>query len=221
MCFNLNKNQSINQSITNVITEKAVSKEEFEKTKSNVRVNKYENDKLEQYTRRENIRIFNLKCDPVKSLTESVIDMLNEMASHSVDTPHHVFKPEHINVCHRLGKPQGQGDVDSRAIIVRFISRQSVNMVFRHKKNLKLIDQYKGDRARDKKPVFISEDLTVLRVKLRDFLKDSDGVTDVYTRDGNIHVTKRGKKFTVCNPDDLFQLDIEPNFEKLGLEIYA
>ena len=33
----------------------SVQKPDFEKAKSNIRVNKYETDRLEQYTRRENI----------------------------------------------------------------------------------------------------------------------------------------------------------------------
>ena len=52
-------------------------------------------------------------------------------------------------------------------------------------------------------------------------MKVSEGVSDVYTRDGNIHVTRRGKKFVVSNPDDLFELGLEPDYEKLGLENYA
>ena len=79
------------------------------------------------------------------------------------------------------------------------------------------MSKYKENKATGKKGVFICEDWTQLRLKLKDFLKDKEGVTNVYTIDGNIHCTKNGRKCVVASPDDLFKLDLEPNYEKIGI----
>ena len=73
-----------------------------DKAKANIQVNKYENDRLEQYTRRENIRVHNLPVVEGKSLTENVVDTLNDMFSHGAeaDPPFQVNEKD-ISVCHR------------------------------------------------------------------------------------------------------------------------
>lgn len=59
-----------------------VNKPQFEKAKANTRLVKYETEKLEQYTRRENIRFYNLAHDPTSGhLTDAVLVILNEMFS--------------------------------------------------------------------------------------------------------------------------------------------
>jgi hypothetical protein len=131
---------AITSVLTNVIEKSFVQKDQFERAKANIRVIKYENDKLEQYTRRETIRIFNLKLNPGKSLAEGVVAMLNEKASHGYnpdesegEPPYH-FRVEDISVCHRLGKFPEEGHPDSRPVIVRFVRRQTVLNVFKYKK---------------------------------------------------------------------------------------
>ena len=200
--------------ITKAIDEKSVTKEAFELSKSNIRLNKYETDRLEQYTRRENVRIFNYAGVADESLEQSVVTLLNDMVA--VDSDER-FKVDDISVCHRLGKKQ-EGSVDTRPIIVRFVSRQKVQLVFRSKKNLKTLDKYKGGDRR--KSVFITEDLTQLRLKLRDIVKNHTGVTGVYTREGIIYGTLNGRKFTVSNPDDLFKIGIDVELKDLNLENY-
>ena len=59
---------AITQVIESSIESKAVSKALFETLKASVRLNRYETDRLEQYTRRENIRIFNLVQQDQKPL---------------------------------------------------------------------------------------------------------------------------------------------------------
>ena len=59
------------------------------------------------------------------------------------------------------------------------------------------------------KKVYINEDLTVLRLKLLQYVKNIDNVKSAVTRKGKIHcVMKNGKKMTVDNPDDLFHLGV-------------
>ena len=197
----------------------SVPKPDFEKPKANIRVNKYENDRLEQYTRRENIRIHNLPVVQGKSLTENVVETLNDMFSHGAeaDPPYRVQEKD-ISVCHRVSRKQArdadedESDAGKKQTIVRFVSRRTVNHVYKYKKNLKEIEKYKTDN------VFITDDLTQLRLKLKSMVKDIDGVTKVHTKNGNIHCDKGGTHYVISSPDDLFDLGLdEINYEELGL----
>ncbi|WAR01334.1 hypothetical protein MAR_007892 [Mya arenaria] len=106
------------------------------------------------------------------------------------------------------GKTNGAGK--PRQIIVRFVSRQSVHLVFRNKKNLALMEKYKN--------IFITDDLTQLRMKLKSVLKETVGVSRFHSRDGNLRCQKDGKQYTVATPDDLHVLGIEVDLKRLGLE---
>ena len=210
--------------LTDIVEKISVRKVDFEKVKANVRVNKYDNDRLEQYTRRENIRIFNFPTARGEPLTEAVVNLLNEMSSFRPQgqdsqeglTPTHKFCAEEINVCHRTGGASAEGVPDSRPIIVRFLSRQSGFDVFKCKKKLRLMDNYKANRATGRKAVFITEDLMQLRVKMKDYVKSIEGVTNVFTTDGNIHCTKDNRHIVINNPDDLFKVITQPDWKTLN-----
>ena len=116
----------------------SVQKPDFEKAKANIRVNKYEHDRLEQYTRRENVRIHNLPVVEGQTLTETVFETLNDMFNHGAeaDPPFQVNEKD-ISVCHQVNcKQEKFGDdvetVTSRKqIIVRFVSRRVINNVYK------------------------------------------------------------------------------------------
>ena len=197
----------------------SVQKPDFEKAKANIRVNKYENDRLEQYTRRENVRIHNLPVVEGQTLTETVVETLNDMFNHGAeaDPPFQVNEKD-ISVCHRVNRKQEKDGDDVETVasrkqtIVRFVSRRVVNNVYKFKKNLKEMDKYKKDN------VFITDDLTQLRLKLKAMVRNTEGVTKVYTRDGNIHCDKDGSHHVISSPDDLFDLGVdEINYVELGL----
>jgi len=145
--------------------------------KCSVRTNRFECDKLDQYTKRENCRIHNLSVAWDTDLTEQVIDLFNhlsDLATKDGSTETRVnadtarqFKPfcsSNISVCHRVKPKHGS----KQQIIVRFVSRNKFYDVFRSKKYLKSSPRYKG--------VFITDDLTPLRTKLFDIVK-KDGAT--------------------------------------------
>ena len=74
------------------------------------------------------------------------------------------------------------------------------------------MDKYKAEN------VYITDDLTQLRLKLKSMVKNIDGVTKMFTRDGNIHCDNGGSYFVISSPDDLFNLGVdEINYEELGL----
>lgn len=187
-----------------------VLKPDFEKTKATVRTVKYDVDQLEQYTRRENIRIHNLQAEPGK-LTEAVVEVLNDIFAHedAANPPCKVCEAD-ISVCH----PVGKRDADKQTI-VRFVSRQTVKSVFKYKKNLKEMEKYKEQK------LFISDDLTPLRLRLKKIIRETPGTTRIHTLDGKIHCDKNGKHFVVSNPDDLFHLGIDVDLDALGLSQFV
>ena len=78
------------------------------------------------------------------------------------------------------------------------------------------MDKYKADN------VYITDDLTQLRLKLKSVVKNIEGVTKLFTRDGNIHCDKGGSHFVISSPDDLFNLGVdEINYKDLGLSNFA
>ena len=82
------------------------------------------NIKLEQYTRRENLRFNNIREEEGESLIRNVIQ--NDM---DIDTSEIKF-----HAVHRVGKKM---ESRCRPIIARFISREDRNLVWQHKGKIK------------------------------------------------------------------------------------
>ena len=186
---------------------------------------KYENDRLEQYSRRESIRIFGIKeaeggREDNRTLEDKVLRICNDTGArvHAGD----------ISVLHRVGKKnqgQGQGQRQGpRPVIVSFISRNKKSEILHMKKNLKNKAGYDD--------VFIFEDVTRLRSKLLYFVKNLPEVGRAWTKDGQVFCRKIGPGNTILdnvigpieNADDLFEhLGInvtDANVEQLGLQGY-
>lgn len=211
------KFEGIKELITNL-----ASKEDLMKVKVSTRLLAYENDKLSQYTRRENVRINGLVIKPGEDLSTCIVDLLNHLSrmaekandgsipsDDDLDTAMVNFSSSEISVCH----PVNSRNSSKPQHIVRFVSRESVRKVFTVKKFLKQSKLYQG--------VFIQEDLSPLRMKLLNLVKKKPGVSGVHTRDGVIHCTYSNQHVTVSNPDDLFRLQIDVNFQELGLQHLA
>jgi hypothetical protein len=152
------------------------SKVEVEKVRCAVRTNHYELERLEQYTRRENLRIHGWKYNLDSDLSGQVVVLLNHILdlsrkqveqgheegnmSHSQsgnlsgnDDGQQKFSMNDISVCHPL-KPKGNG---KQQVIVRFISRAKLIRVFKVKRFLKLSDTYRG--------VYITDDLKYFEIQ--------------------------------------------------------
>jgi len=170
---------------------------------------RYEYDRLEQYTRRENVRIHKWTVDDSSPLTPQVLELLNHMAELGTKDGEDPiqFRESDISTCH------GVGVGAKKQTIVRFVSRAKVRDVFKMKKNLKDSVKFKG--------TFITEDMTALRMKLLQVVKDDKETSDAYTINGNVHVTYRKKKVVIASPDDLFKINIDPDMEALGLKSFA
>ena len=142
-------NKNVDRRLTQ--TETAINK-----LRASVRLNAYENDRLQQYTRRENIRISGITEVDGENLKGKIVEIGVEMGLNVVERD--------INACHRLG-PKHQGR--ARAIIVRFFARDIKHDFLVNKNKLKDKDNYRN--------VYINEDLTPLRSKLLHYAKRQDG----------------------------------------------
>ena len=190
--------------MTNRSVEKRLAQTEtsINKLRASVRLNAYENDRLQQYTRRENIRISGIPEVDGEQLKGKIVELGNEMGLNIVERD--------INACHRLG-PKHSGR--SRAIIVRFFARDTKHDFLVNKNKLKDKVSYRN--------VYINEDLTPLRSKMLHYVKRQDGVESAYTREGKVICRIRdGSRITIETPDDLFKLGLT-NIDYIALGLSA
>lgn len=137
-------------------------------------------DALEQYQRRQCLRVFGIQETPSENTDNIVIEVAKEIG---VD-----LKVEDIDRSHRVGK----GDNGRpRPIIVKFISYRKRNEMFTNKKKLK------GTRKT------IREDLTPARLQLLQKAIAKFGVRSVWSRDGIIYIHNGGRKIPVTNGREL------------------
>lgn len=185
---NLHKARSVEDDVTSL--------------KHEVCKNKSSNDKLEQYSRKENIKIFGLKENPNEDLEMKVIDLSKDIGVDIV--------ADDISVCHRL---PGGGKYP-RPAIVKFVRRKTKVSIMKAKKNLKELPQ--------RKDVFITDDLTRLRSKIVRYMKDDEKISKVWTIEGKIHcvmsVDGKDQKIKIDDLDDVQKLGWdEGKLEDLGL----
>lgn len=145
-------------------------------------------DELEQYQRRNNIRIFGIKEKPGEDTDQLVINLCQEQLDLDLAT-------SALCRTHRVGK-KPQLDVDgrlkSRPIIVKFISYKDRRMVFEAKKRLK------GSG------VTIREDLTARRSEVLKQASDMFGYKNTWTLDGRVMwIDRRGKRGVAAALSDL------------------
>lgn len=112
-------------------------------------------DDLQQYTRRNSLRIFGLKEDNNENVDQAVINICKDKLGVAISA-------DNIDRCHRLGAFRPDA-IKPRAIIVKFISYGYRAKVFQEKKKLK------GSG------ITIREDLTRARVEVLNSACDQFG----------------------------------------------
>ena len=200
----------------------AIVKTENAKLKQALNLTNFKLDNLEQYGRRENLRIYNIpESDSNRDDGES--QMINVAKALNVR-----LDQNDIQRAHRLGKKKRNAN-KPRPIIIRFQSHKKRNEILRAKSALKANDAFKE--------TFISEDLTPLRAKLLHYVKQEcdNKFVQCHTISGKIRFKKSAVKeglsldenckdpgtgnwMTVTSPDDLFKLNIDVDFEKLNYD---
>lgn len=165
-------------------------------------LHRYDNDRLEQYTRRDNLRIFGIEEDPDEDEDILQAKVMEVAADVGVK-----LEANDISIAHRLGKASERG----RPVIVRFCHRKKRNAVLSNKKELK----------KKQKKIFINEDLTPMRATMLKMVKEQTAVKNVSTRDGRIlaWLTDRDRPVEITTPDDLSKVGItSPDWKSLKLD---
>jgi len=161
----------------------------------------FQQDRQEQYSRRESMRIRGI---PEKD-EEDLADEICKIAT-AIDVP---LKKEDISVTHRTGKK----GVTPRDVLCRFVSRASVTKLLSARKHLKDKDGFKS--------TYINEDLTTLRSRMLKLLKSNPQVKRAHTKNGRIHCNygHDDRHVVIDTPDDLFRVGYDNlPFADLGIE---
>ncbi|KAL8576270.1 hypothetical protein ACOMHN_006193 [Nucella lapillus] len=172
----------------------------------------YENDRLQQYSRRESIRIHGIKTatgETAESVEKKALEVFTAVGAD--------VKPEYLAAVHRAGKEKK----GSRPILVKFVSHRKRRKVMERKKVLREKEEHRG--------TYLNDDLTPLRARFLGMVQRLDGIQKAWTVDGRIFCLKRmpvglavqQKPVLLETPDDLFsKLGVEltsEDFRNLGL----
>lgn len=164
---------------------------------------KYECDKLEQYQRSDNLRIYGMeeeREETEETLEEKVVELASNMGVH--------LQPGEVSVVHRLGKPRES----DRPVIIRFCCRKKRNEFLKKKVELK----------KKNIKIYINEDLTPLRAAMMKMVKDQAGVKNVTSRNGKIVAwlnDEPNRAIEINTPDDLNKVGIvTPDWKRLKMD---
>jgi len=139
-------------------------------------------DDLEQYARRNNVRVFGVPEKDNEDTDNMVLSIFNDQLGVPIGK-------DDIDRSHRVGV---RSEDRPRAIIVKFVSYRRRAEVFSQKKKLK------GSG------VVVCEDLTVVRRQILSRAKDQLGTKNVWTEDGRIvWRDAAGKRKTATKMSDL------------------
>lgn len=93
---------------------------------------KYDIDRMEQYSRRETIRVAGME-----EQGDETDDMLRAKLVKIGDDCEVKFQSEAISVCHRVGRKKEGAGAKPRDVLCRFVSRATKIAMMSNKKNLK------------------------------------------------------------------------------------
>ena len=116
-----------------------------------------EADSIEQYGRRENVRIFGVEEEPGEDVFAKVVSVAEKAG-----VP---ITKNDVSTCHRLPS----GGTGPKPLIAKFVRRETKHQLMKNKRNLKNTN------------IFVNDDLTPLRAKVTRELRKRDGVRSVIT----------------------------------------
>ncbi|KAK5641405.1 hypothetical protein RI129_009952 [Pyrocoelia pectoralis] len=140
-------------------------------------------EELQQYSRRNGIRVFGIKEQSNEDTDKLLLDLFKNKLHLDVDI-------SCIDRSHRVGSNTGRG----RHIIAKFVSYRDRNKVFQNKKFLK------GSG------ITITEDLVKSRLSVYKLAQNKFKRENVWTMDGRIFVKYADKKHVICCEDDLVKV---------------
>ena len=165
-------------------------REEVQSLRARVQTQSFELDRLQQYSRRDNIRVYGIEEKPDECTNTIIVKLAHDMGVE--------IEEQELSVSHRLGRKTGK----PRPIIAKFVRRDTKSKMMRAKKELRGVSGYRQ--------VFLNDDLTTLRSRLVYELKRDESIKSVWTIDGRIMCVREegGKdvKSVIDSPDDLFKV---------------
>ena len=145
------------------------------------------NDDLEQYTRRQSLRISGIKENPGENTDTLIVEFVNEVMGIKLDA-------EEIDRSHRVGNPKSKYK-PTRDVIVRFVSWKSRQKILKARKSM---HQY---NKKNRTSYLVFEDLTKVRSALayqaRKLKKDRI-IQDTWTSDGKIFIKYPDGEIKMC-----------------------
>ena len=221
--------------ITAAVRSTAIGGPTTEKIKSNVQVNAFAVNSLEQYSRRENIKIVGFPESDNEDTIDEVVNLLNdailkkhtetygekeetgekegEDSDRPLPPPPLTISRADISTAHRC--PTKRGAI--KPIVARFVRRETREHVMRNRGGLK---------GHPKGKIFVYDDLTRLNDKRLWALRNDDNIDKAYSMNSVIWaVTKPGtvaaesRKFKIESPDDLLQTGMSQD-KIASLELY-
>ena len=195
--------------INTVVRENASLKERCSKLEKTVAIlelennnRKLENDALEQYGRRNILRVSGIPESENEDTDEIILHLASDMgvpmSSSDIDRSHRVGKPEDKS---RTGTRKSKKS--TRDIIVKFSTYNARRKLFQIRKELRTTEN------EDLKKIFINEDLTKLRSEIlfeARNLRRVNKLNSAYSSDGKLFVRdKQDKKYQLSSLNDLVQ----------------
>lgn len=148
-----------------------------------VAVYEKQSDDIQQYSRKNNLRLFGVAEDVNENTTTKLIQLVNSVI------PNFNLLEADIDNCHRLGKKGDEGQ--HRPIIVKFLSYRKKLAILEGKKHLAKIK------------IFVNEDLTKHRYQILKSASEKLEKKNVWTRNGTICTRLNGKVITINSLDEL------------------
>jgi len=138
-----------------------------------------ETDNNQQYSRRDNVKIFGLTENRDENLNNIIIEIAKLMGV--------VIIPSDISTCHRL--PLRKGEKGTKPVIVRFSRRDARSEFYMNKKALKSEQALKTVGE-----IYVNDDLTAPRSRAVAKLRRDPGIERVWTTGGTINFISKSNQ---------------------------
>lgn len=184
------RNESFLSKIVNIIKTRFTADIEDLKSKNEQlrRENEILNEKLdglEQYTRRNSVRVFGVPEEERENVDAKMVSLFNDKLGVPVSV-------NDIDRCHRVGVFSNKDKLkQSRPIIVKFVSYRSRAAVCKARSRLKATG------------ISIQEDLTASKYKLLKGAREKFGKRNCWTADGRILANYNGSIKAIRNGSDI------------------
>ena len=169
-------------------------------------------EKLEQYSRRDCVKIYKYAEKAGETTDEAVVKIAAKMGVK--------LEEKDISVSHRVPK-RGTG---TNPIVCKFVRRNNRNEMMTNKKKLKELDITERDEEDNKrfKEVFVTDHLTPERARLLRKLQNHPRVEKAYSIDGKLRVHLRDDRgrITIESLDEIHKLGWSER-ELIDLAVFA